>query len=174
MSLRLSDTATVGASLSSSFPMLQMACAHIFFIFFLKSSCGSLCLSLASWNELCDREEEPPGPRGCSWWGGWELAGMSAVGQELCVLSCFPPLLPASGCFWNQQDWTFCSAGERWGEGAQCSTPRVSPRYSPSLPVASPKDAPGDTEDGQAAVVTQTLPYKYIGSSLYNSHVKLP
>lgn len=76
---------------------------------------------------------------------------MSAVGQKLCVLSCFPPLLPAQRCFWNQQDWAFCSAWERWGEGAAHP---VSPRYSRSLPVASPRDAPADTEDGQAAVVT--------------------
>lgn len=56
----------------------------------LQSSCSSPCLSnaiLASWEEICHREEEAPGPAGHHWWGSgtWQ-SGCSCAGAVCAYL----------------------------------------------------------------------------------------
>lgn len=88
-SLRRSDRLHL-EHLSASFPRLQLACVHSFFSS-VTSSCSSLCLSntvLASWKEICDREEKPLGPPVA-------MGGVDGSWQGWLWL-CFPAPHPAS------------------------------------------------------------------------------
>lgn len=82
--------------LEHPFQLLCLGCKWpVFtFSFSIKSSCSSLCLSntaLASWKEICGREEEPAGLPGRCQRGGWETAGMAAAVWELSVLAASHP-----------------------------------------------------------------------------------
>lgn len=154
-SLRLSDTAAVGASLSTSFPRLKMASVHFGFFLTKNLPAAPNVLLIHFWQVEKRSVTGRKTPQGQQVAGsGAGGAGRAGCAGAVCP-SHFPPVLPVLGCSCTSR--AGLSAGPRrapsltWG----CL------QHSPSLPIVPSRDAPAHRSDGQA-------------SSCYSLEIALP